>query len=352
MTRRPVPRSRPSARLVGAGILLAALSGPAPAAAPAAGPVPKLVVANARHEAGTVAQGQLIEAVFELANAGTGDLVVSDVRPGCGCTVAEFDKVVKPGARGRVLLKVETRGFNGPITKSALILSNDPMSPQTTLLVAAVVKPYVEILPTGYLRLQGIVGETTTATTILASAEPDFAPTGAQPTLPALTASVAPVPEKERLPGKPDRQFRVTLSTTPETAEGLVGGYVKVVTGSKRQPEVDVPVSGFLRPTVSLSGGSINFQNFEPASQTADPVRREVVLTSNNPKNPAFAVTKAEVTVAGIYVEVLPLDNTRVRVVLTADPKMRKGTFEGTLVVRTNDPIRGEIKLPVRGTVL
>lgn len=348
MTRRPVPCRRRAGLAVA---LLVPLMAGAAAAEPSA-PAPRLAVTNARHDAGTVAQGQVVTAAFEIANTGAADLVLSDVRPGCGCTVAEFDKVVRPGAKGRVLLKVETRGFTGPVTKSALVLSNDPASPQTTLLVAAVVKPYVEILPTGYLRLQGVVGETATATAVLASAESDFAPTAAQPTLPGLVARLAEVPEKERLPGKPERQYRLTLATTPETAEGLLGGYVKVTTGSGRQPEVDVPVSGFIRPTVSLSGGTINFQNFEPASQTADPVRREVLLTSHNPRNPEFAVTKAEVTVAGITAEVLPLDKTRVRVVLTVDPKMRKGPFEGTLVLGTNDPVRGEIRLPVRGTVL
>lgn len=350
MTRRPVPRRRRAG--FAAAFLLPLLAGGAAAEPAASGPQPKILVRSARHDAGTVAQGQVVAAAFEIANTGAADLVLADVRPGCGCTVAEYDKLVKPGAKGRVLLKVETRGFTGPITKSALVLSNDPASPQTSLLVAAVVKPYVEILPTGYLRLQGVVGDTASATAVLASAEPDFAPTAAQPTLPGLVARLEAVPEKERLPGKPERQYRLTLSTTPETAEGLLGGYVKVTTGAGMQAEVDVPVSGFIRPTVSLSGGTVNFQNFEPDSQTADPVRREVVLTSHNPRNPEFAVTKADVTVAGITAEVVPLDKTRARVVLTVDPKIRKGPFEGTLVLRTNDPVRGEIRLPVRGTVL
>lgn len=337
-------------RLAAALLAAAALLPGAPASAQ--GTAPKLVVEKPRVEAGTVAQGQVVEAVFEVANQGNADLAISDVRPSCGCTVAEFDKAIRPGGKGRVLLKVETRGFTGPITKSALVLSNDPASPQTTLLVAAAVKPYVEVLPGGYLRLRGVVGDVASGEVVLASEEEDFAPTSAEPTLTHLKATLAPVAEKDRLPGKPPRQFRLTLATTAESPEGLLGGTVRVATGSKRQPEVQVAVTGFLRPTVSVSAGSVHFQNFEPASQTADPVRREVVLTNNNPKNAAFAVTKAEATVPGIAVEVVPVDPARVKLVLTVDPKMRKGSFEGSLVVRTNDPIKEEIKLPVRGTVL
>ena len=39
---------------------------------------------------------------FLVKNTGGSDLVISDARPGCGCTVASFDKVIKPGAEGKV----------------------------------------------------------------------------------------------------------------------------------------------------------------------------------------------------------------------------------------------------------
>ena len=38
-----------------------------------------------------------VEAVFEIANDGDQPLEITEVRPSCGCTVAEFDKVIEPG---------------------------------------------------------------------------------------------------------------------------------------------------------------------------------------------------------------------------------------------------------------
>jgi len=41
-----------------------------------------------------------------------------------------------------------------------------------------------------------------------------------------------------------------------------------------------------------------------------------------------------------------------VKLVLTVDRRCGRGRSRDSLVVRTNDPIKEEIKLPIRGTVL
>ena len=104
----------------------------------------RIVVPEATREAGLVVKGETIRHTFLIRNEGTTDLHISEVRPSCGCTAAEFDRVVGPGKEGRVVLAVETRSFQGPISKSALVLSDDPVSPQTTLLIKADVKPFVD----------------------------------------------------------------------------------------------------------------------------------------------------------------------------------------------------------------
>ena len=60
------------------------------------------------------------------------DLHITDVKPSCGCTAPEYDKTIKPGAEGKIVLNVDTKTFQGPISKSALILTDDPEKPQIT----------------------------------------------------------------------------------------------------------------------------------------------------------------------------------------------------------------------------
>jgi len=152
-----------------------------------------------------------------------------------------------------------------------------------------------------------------------------------------------------RIPNKNPNQYKVTLSSKADAPEGLVGGYVKVQTGTKKQPEMDLAISGYVKPTVSITPSSVNFGNFDPKG---DAVKRNVMLVNNNQKNDGFAVMKAETNVPGISAEVVSLDKSRIQVVLTVDQKIKKGVFDGQLMIKTNDAGHGEIRVPIKGVIL
>ena len=61
---------------------------------------PRLTVVEPVKDYGTVPKGEKLMWTFAVKNTGTGDLQIIAARPACGCTVAEFDKVVKPGETG------------------------------------------------------------------------------------------------------------------------------------------------------------------------------------------------------------------------------------------------------------
>lgn len=310
---------------------------------------PKLVLVEDKKDVGTVAKGEAIKQVFIVKNAGKSDLHITDVKPSCGCTVPDFDKVIKPGAEGKVTLTVDTKNFQGPISKTALIVSDDPTTPQTTVFLSATVKPYVEAHPYGFFRIQALTGETASSELIIFSDEPDFKPSKAEVSQSFLKVNMVPVPEKDRVAGKNANQYKITLTAAPDAPEGLLGGYVKVTTGAKKQPEFDMAISGYIKPTISITPMTINFGNFDPKG---DAVKRNVMLVNNNTKIETFSVTKAATSVPGISAEIVSLDKSRVQVVLTVDQKIKKGVFDGELTIKTNDASRGEIKLPIKGVIL
>ncbi|MEP6994192.1 MAG: DUF1573 domain-containing protein, partial [Acidobacteriota bacterium] len=136
----------------------------AQAAKPAAAPgkavsAPKIDITQETKEMGTVPKGQVIETDFLIKNVGGSDLVITDARPSCGCTVSSFDKLIKPGAEGKVHTSVDTKSFSGPISKSVLVVSNDPDRPQMNLFVKAVVKPFVDVAPQAYIRFSVVKGD-------------------------------------------------------------------------------------------------------------------------------------------------------------------------------------------------
>lgn len=342
-------RSRFVPALAALALLCAAAPAPLAAQAKDAAAGPKLVIAEDKKDVGQVAKGEPIKHVFVLKNTGSADLHITDVKPSCGCTVPEFDRVIKPGAEGRITLTVDTKNFSGPISKTALLITDDPSTPQKTLYLSATVKPFVEALPYGFFRLQGLSGEATTADLVLVSDEPDFKPSKAEAPNSFLRVSLTPATEKDLVKDKNPNQWKVSVTTAPDAPEGLLGGNVKVATGVKRQPEIELPISGFIKPTVSVTPLSINFGNFDPKG---DPQKRNVMLVNNNAAQDGFSVTKAETNVPGISAEVVPVDKSRVQVVLTVDQKIKKGVFEGDLVIRTNAKAKNEVKVPIKGVIL
>ena len=322
---------------------------PKPAAPAATAAAPKLVLVEEKKEIGTVPKGEVIHATFVLKNEGKADLHVTDVKPSCGCTAPEYDKTIKPGGEGKVVLNVDTKSFQGPISKSALILTDDPEKPQVTVFVMATVRPFVETLPVGFFRLQALTGETATSEMFLVSDEADFKPTKVETPNSYLKASLAPAAEAEKVAGKGANQWKVTLTTTPDAPEGLLGGYVKVQTGVAKQPELSLAVSGYVKPTLSVTPLSVNFGNFEPK---ADPVKRTVTIVNNNVKNEAFQVTKAETNVPGVKTEIVMADKARAQVIISVDDKVKKGVFDGFVTVSTTDPTKKEIKIPLKGVIL
>jgi len=310
---------------------------------------PKAVITDDKKDAGTVPKGELIKHTFVVKNTGTADLLITDVKPACGCTVSEYDKVIKPGAEGKIALTIETKTFTGPIAKTALVLTNDPTMPQLTLHISANVKPYVEAAPYGFFRIQALTGESVSSEMILGSDDPAFAPSKIEVPYKFLRTTLAEVSEKERLSGKGAKQYKLTLSNAPDAPEGLLGGYVKLQTGVKQQPDLELAISGYIKPTIQITPGAITFGNFDPKGE---PVRRNVMIIDNVPRRQDFAVTKAETTVPGITAAVVPIDKGRIRVDLVVDEKIKKGVFEGELKIQTTDKARADVKVPIRGVVL
>jgi hypothetical protein len=337
---------------VGAPVLAQGAAAPqtaAPQTAASKAPAPKVVVPDDKKDVGTVAKGEVIKQAFVVRNTGTADLLITDVKPACGCTVSQYDRVIKPGAEGKIALMIETKQFSGPIAKTALVLTNDPTTPQLTLHVSAYVKPYVETSPYGFFRIQALTGQTVDSDMILGSDDPAFAPSKIELPNKFLKATLTELPQKEHVAGKGAKQYKLTLSSTPESPEGLLSGYVKLQTGVKQQPDLELAISGYIKPTVTITPGMVNFGNFDPKGEA---VRRNIMIIDNVPHRENFAVTKAETTIPGISAAIVPIDKGRIRVDLVVSDKIRKGVFEGELQIQTTDKAKGDVKVPIRGVIL
>jgi len=76
-----------------------------------------LGVDNANHEFGEVLSGQILTHVFLLSNVGDMSLNITNVRTGCGCTVASWQTAtLAPGASISLEARFNTAGYHGRVT--------------------------------------------------------------------------------------------------------------------------------------------------------------------------------------------------------------------------------------------
>lgn len=130
--------------------LVAAIMMPAAAAepaAPSAGPHPVMEIREPIKDGGEVEEGTVVKYRFTVANRGQADLEIKNVKPSCGCTVSEWDRVIQPGKEGTIGAEMRTEYFRGQVMKHLTVSSNDPERPAVELTITAHINPLVQISP-------------------------------------------------------------------------------------------------------------------------------------------------------------------------------------------------------------
>lgn len=82
---------------------------------------------------GQVKDGQTVEVTYRFKNSGDNDLIIENVQPGCGCTVADKPQhPIAPGKEDVIRAKFDSRGRPGPNSKYLTVTANTA-DKQTTL---------------------------------------------------------------------------------------------------------------------------------------------------------------------------------------------------------------------------
>lgn len=324
--------------------------------AKAAEKAPRLTIVEPVRDYGTVAKGDKLDWSFLVKNTGDADLQIIAAKPGCGCTVADFDKVIKPGETGKITAHVDTTNFAGPIAKSVTVETNDPSTPTAQLTIHAIVKPYVEAYPAGFVRYNLIQGDADTQMVTLYSEEDEpFQITKVESPADWVKVQYKKIEDPAQMApgvGKAGQaQYRVAITVGgPDAKIGPLAEKVHIVTSSRHQPDYFISVSGVVRPTYRVDPNGVNFGEVAPNDSAAT---RTVLLHSNDLKTPErFVVTKAESSNPAITTVVKPGANKGdYEVTLQVAPKAKAGDLDGAVKIYTNDKIAPVVTVPVKATI-
>ena len=210
---------------------------------PAAGHAPKIVCDEPTFNFGTQDNSTEVEHSYLIRNDGDLTLEIKQVRPSCGCTVANIsEKMIAPGASATISTKLSLKGRQGVQHKTITVESNDPAQPQLLLKLEGEAVAEVQISPMQlfYGRLDPEAVATGTVQVVLSGTN-TMQITGISADTPFLVPSIA-----TNTPGK---SYSVTVVTRPPLPEGQARGNVTLTTDRPSQPTISIPVAAFVMKT-------------------------------------------------------------------------------------------------------
>lgn len=310
---------------------------------------PKLVVDEKVIDLGEVSQGVVKDVEFELRNEGASLLTVKSVRPTCGCTVAEFDQEIPADGTGKIRAKLDTAGFKGAISKSILVMTDDPEIPTMTLAIKAVVQPFIDVLPRSLVRFNALQKEKAEQKVVLVGTERSgaFTVTGVESESDALEVSYRALGEGERIEGKSDTQYEVTIRLADDAPVGPISSVVTVKTSAAEAKEVEIKVFGVLRALLRVTPPELQFGAVESVQV---PVRNLIVV--NNRQGTKVEITEASINDPAFTAEIVPVEvGERYQITVGVKGDASAGIKDATLVLKTTDPDFPELTIPVRASL-
>lgn len=312
-------------------------------------PAPQLVAEAPIQDLGRLQKGARAETEFVLSNRGDAPLKIKSVQPACGCTVASFDAEIAPGASGKVRATLDTKTLAGSVAKSITVLSNDPKTPRATLTIRAEIVAFVEVSP-GFARLLQVQTQPrqVAAVTLWSGDGVPLEVLEVRPPETWIEASARRAEPAELRPGGPAEQWRLEISVTPEAPLGPLTDKLVVRTSHPQQPELEIPLSGFVRPVLSTTPEAADFGKLGRGA----PDKSRFVLKLFNFGADAVELKSATTDLPFITVAIAAEEaGRRFRIELRLAPDAPKGRFDGVLRVETTSEVMPVVEIPVRGKI-
>lgn len=314
---------------------------------------PKVSIAQTEFNFGEVKQGEMISHTFTVKNTGAANLEIKDVRPGCGCTASDFDKVILPGQEGKVTLKVNTAGFHGSLSKFADVTTSDPVNPNFTLTLVMVIRKPDET-PEGQkvgpfvvgpsARWQGRLtqgGSTDVMFTVINTTPQPVKLTKILAGSEAFTTKLQTLEEGKR--------YLITATSSAALKAGPLAETIKVATDSSEYPELKLQIETNVDPAVVAMPKALNFGMLPISNPEYDASRTGKFIFVRLARGSGLEITKASSTLPFLKIEVNEdVKGQSFRLLVTFDKdKLTKGEYKGKITLELNNALVPVIDIPV-----
>ena len=210
---------------------------------------------------GVIKQREKVTHVFEVKNLGGTELLISKVRPSCGCTAALLSSPeIAPGDSSQIKVSFNSSGFRGKTSKYIYVESNDPDEPLSKLTITAIVEappqPTIELMKNSWDF--GLITQGERPTYILSVRN-----TGEQElviskirTSPRCTAELL---SAENIP--PGKMGKISISYDSTGQKGLAREYLYIDSNDPSEETIVFRITGYIiepKPELTISPISLN----------------------------------------------------------------------------------------------
>lgn len=335
---------------------------PGTIAAPApAQPLPQgkgvLTFEETAHDFGKVYDTTPRKWLVKFKNTGTEKVVISQVRPGCGCTAAALTKYdFEPGEDGTIDLTWNPTGI-GEVSKPVTITSNDMNEPNRVINIKATMVPLVRLEP---MFLQGgtiQAGNERPVRLTLMSRDPNF-------TIKAIefennqTMAWKEVPDESKVVDETYPARKALEFMVPKDAP--VGSFMRsanIVVMAKVDGESEPKESRYnIRAFANIVGDLMATPAYITVAGAKPQTAFESSVTITSRSGKPFEIKSAEVvdvapaSVAGLTAkaEALP-ENKGWKITLSGNPGSYVGAFRGSVRLATSLESEGPTVIPFSG---
>ena len=333
---------------------------PAPTAAPE-GPVPVAEVeSDLTYKFGVMAQETEGKHGWIFKNTGLGALELRNLGTDCSCTIAELGKAggnsqgtmlaVKPGASEPIELTWNTRKIDGAYRKNARIGTNDPKRPEITLAVEGEVYPAISLYPPDsaidFLTVSNDEDHVRNFA-VYSKDRPDLKLTRlvcSNPTLLGIDSRALSAEECKALNIAKGHSLEVRLQKS--TNLGAFAEEILVETDHPLRPKLSLKVRGKVTGPIMTIPERVVLREVNSSLGAS----QDVTLWVRGRSSANFTVAKKP---EGIDVAIEPMKavavgkGSKYKLTVKVIPGTPAGEIVAEIVLKTDVPMAGEIRLPI-----
>ena len=211
--------------------------------------VPRIVLDRTDADLGDRFAGEEVPLKFTVKNEGIAPLLIKSVGAACGCLAAKpvWPEKVEAGGSGTILVPIDTRKFQGSVSKTFAILTNDPAKPKLIVRMRGRVQKVFGISP---------------SEVAFGKVDPKAEPQSRTVTITNLTDNPLSLTMPEEAPAGPftfrletveeGKKWAVHVTTKPPFQTGLNTVTAVLTTNHEKIKKVKVEFSAYLAPAVQV----------------------------------------------------------------------------------------------------